>query len=590
VPALSYAVSNTGILTLSAPSITGNYRFPYEVRDSQGALASADIILDVVFPEALKSKIVENVDSIEELLSQVNAQKTKLLNLPAVSEALSNRRENLLTDNKALEKHKALKEQTDDPTLSTLKDDIADLTIELEASKNVSSIEAVLKEIEDLDTQFLTLKDSLQTLKNQSLEEGVNVNIIRASLATFDGTLEELKSKKNAITIPAVLTVAQMDAWEARHQTLLRQVSTFNGRWLLVTLLVLGAIGALILRRQNNPTKETRVDRVEVTPHNIDGSRGFRWPWFPRRPPPVIPNPPQTPNNIDGGGALPPRVEIAIREGLIIGGGKASVTSQALATSNVAPAFLGDFTQSYNAIGRVGLPFGVEGQRSCGTGVLITPRHVMTNAHVYDFLYEYGQPGEFGIEFMAELGNPASSHYRFEDSPPLILEGFDIAIFTLRTPIDSRLPAVVSPTDPQDLEEREIALIGYPSSYNYRENDHFSGFEMFPVLNVKRVSYGSIFRHSQDEGPFGFRVNHHKARNTIIPHNATSIGGGSGSPVIDKETGQVLAIHFGGAAKPEVLEETDTEDADIEKANFSMPMSEICDALPEAISNLMTIT
>ena len=69
-----------------------------------------------------------------------------------------------------------------------------------------------------------------------------------------------------------------------------------------------------------------------------------------------------------------------------------------------------------------------------------------------------------------------------------------------------------------------------------------------------------------------------------------SIGGGSGSPVIDKETGRVLAIHFGGAAKPDVVDTTDTEDADIEKANFSMPMSEICDALPEGISNLMNIT
>ena len=181
---------------------------------------------------------------------------------------------------------------------------------------------------------------------------------------------------------------------------------------------------------------------------------------------------------------MPPGLEIGIREGLIIGGGKASVTSQALATTNVAPAFLDDFQQSYNAIGRVGLPFGAEDQRSCGTGVLITPRHIMTNAHVYDFLYEYGQPGEFGIEFMAEHGNPTSSHYEFEDSPPLILEGFDIAIFKLRTPIDSPLPAVISLVQPQDLEDREIALIGYPSSYSYRENDHFSGFEMLSLIHI----------------------------------------------------------------------------------------------------------
>lgn len=574
-PHLSYAVSSEGTLTLSAPSITGGFKFPYVVKDSQGASASAEIHITIVVPETLGAKLAQYEHSLAQLLSQISEQETKLEKLNVDMSSLIDRRENLLADNKALET------QLSDPKLSDIKNELVALTKNLEASKNMTSVE-------DLNTRALALQSELETLQLQQAQNGLDVASFQTEIDSFGDNLDNLLQEENTLEEPAFLTALQMDKWEAQHQKLLRQVSTFNERWLLVILLILGAIVALILRRQTNLAK-TRVGRVEATPHNIDGPRGFRWLWFPRRLPPVIPNPPQPPNIIDGGRALPPRLEISIREGLIIGGGKASVTSQALATGNVAPAFLEDFQQSYNAIGRVGLPFGAEDQRSCGTGVLITPHHIMTNAHVYDFLYEYGQPGEFGIEFMAEHGNPASSHYEFKDSPPLILEGFDIAIFTLRTPIDSRLPAVISPTHPQDLEEREIALIGYPSSYSYRENDHFSGFEMFPVLDVKRVSYGSIFRHSQDEGPFGFRVNHHKARNTIISHNATSIGGGSGSPVIDRKTGQVLAIHFGGAAKPEVLEETDTEDADIEKANFSMPMSEICDALPEDISNLMTI-
>ena len=164
-PPLSYAMSSNGTLTLSAPSITGTYIFPYTVKDSQEASASADITVAVAFPEAMSSEIVENVASIEELLSQISNQKTELLNLPAVSEAMKSRRENLLMDNKALEKHKALKDQTDDPTLLTLKGDIANLTVELEASKNALSVDAILTNIENLESQSLALQNVLQALK-----------------------------------------------------------------------------------------------------------------------------------------------------------------------------------------------------------------------------------------------------------------------------------------------------------------------------------------------------------------------------------------------------------------------------------------
>ena len=106
-------------------------------------------------------------------------------------------------------------------------------------------------------------------------------------------------------------------------------------------------------------------------------------------------------------------------------------------------------------------------------------------------------------------------------------------------------------------------------------------------MDVKRVSYGKIFRHSKDTiDPFGFRVDHHKARNTVIPHNATTIGGGSGSPVLNKETGHVLAIHFGGAEDPTLLGEAAAENSEFEKANFAMPMTEIFDALPAEIQEL----
>jgi len=95
-PPLSYDLSNNGTLTLTAPSVTGTYTIPYEVRDRKGASATAEV---------------------------------------SISKALIKRRENLLADNKSLES------KASDPQLLTLKTDIAELTDALELSKNGTSVD-----------------------------------------------------------------------------------------------------------------------------------------------------------------------------------------------------------------------------------------------------------------------------------------------------------------------------------------------------------------------------------------------------------------------------------------------------------------
>ncbi|CAK8714776.1 hypothetical protein GCAAIG_04140 [Candidatus Electronema halotolerans] len=76
-----------------------------------------------------------------------------------------------------------------------------------------------------------------------------------------------------------------------------------------------------------------------------------------------------------------------------------------------------------------------------------------------------------------------------------------------------------------------IAVIGYPALSPY--NDHADQQRIFDgVFNVKRMQPGQIMAI-----PRGM---------SAVEHDATTLGGNSGSVVLDLETGKALALHFGG--------------------------------------------
>lgn len=212
---------------------------------------------------------------------------------------------------------------------------------------------------------------------------------------------------------------------------------------------------------------------------------------------------------------------------------------------------------AYQATGRIG--YAQEGvptseDYSFGTGFLISPNLVMTNRHVHGFYGHYLTADEDcgGIEFIAEKDKDSSDFIPFNGQPPLLLDGLDIAIYTLsrsaknRTPIDR----ISIPTD--DLEGRSIAVVGYPDTHDPNNPDILALVEGDPVFAVKRISQGKIFRHSSDtDNPYGVEVNVDEDDKTDFPmqaicHNASTLGGNSGSPILDIKTGELLGVHFAG--------------------------------------------
>jgi Trypsin-like peptidase domain len=184
-----------------------------------------------------------------------------------------------------------------------------------------------------------------------------------------------------------------------------------------------------------------------------------------------------------------------------------------------------------------------------GTGWVVHPEIAVTNRHVAEFFAARdgstfpfraaGSPGRLvkaSIDWRHEYARPAESVVRVEEvlwiEPD---EGPDLALIRVRTTDDdgNATPGPIPLMTQADVDASVgswVAVIGYPaqSSYNRLDDQQriFDG-----IYNVKRVAPGTVMSVSPDG---------------LLNHNATTLGGNSGSVVMDMATGQAVALHFGG--------------------------------------------
>ena len=277
--------------------------------------------------------------------------------------------------------------------------------------------------------------------------------------------------------------------------------------------------------------------------------------------------------------------------------------SQAMPHSNAvthAPAGI-EIEEVYRAVGRVGgssINGEKDRQKSFGTACLITPNHVMTNRHVSDQELYFGDGyddmwtmkellmygGGWGIEFMALEDSDESIFVECDDSEPIILNGLDIAIFRLKEEVSKISPVKLSLIDEHISETENVIVIGYPDHWYRSDFDNtFNAFEADPLLAVKRVSRGPLI-HDEDLP----EVYTHDVSGTlpVIYHRATTLGGNSGSPVLDAVSNQVIGIHF-QAIDADVVGITDDDNPGY---NLAMPINEIINKLPSEITDLIEMT
>ncbi len=197
-----------------------------------------------------------------------------------------------------------------------------------------------------------------------------------------------------------------------------------------------------------------------------------------------------------------------------------------------------------------------------GTGWLVRPDVIVTNRHVAfefgrsldtSFVFRSGtggRPMDASVDFLREADNNESRSFRLtkilaiedEDGPDLAflqVEGDGLA-----DPIGLEAPAAK--------EKQMVAVIGYPAR-DSRVPDQQLVEDLFGnVYDKKRLAPGQITLSAADD----------------LEHDCSTLGGNSGSVVLDLESGKALGIHFAGR----YLE-----------ANFAVPASVLAERLNAAL-------
>jgi endonuclease G len=198
---------------------------------------------------------------------------------------------------------------------------------------------------------------------------------------------------------------------------------------------------------------------------------------------------------------------------------------------------------SLASIGRIELP-GHPRLPYGGTGFIVGDGLVMTNRHVAEIFasglgtraLQLKPNASAGIDFLRELKQPPGQVFEVRRIV-MIHPYWDMAILEVNG-LSGRRTLKLALQDARDLEGREIAVIGYPAFDPRNPADVQRGL-FNGNYGVKRLQPGEI-RGRITTGSFGKLV-------PAASHDCSTLGGNSGSALIDLSTGFVLALHFGGS-------------------------------------------
>lgn len=193
------------------------------------------------------------------------------------------------------------------------------------------------------------------------------------------------------------------------------------------------------------------------------------------------------------------------------------------------------------AIGRIELP-GHPDYPYGGTGFVVGKNLVMTNRHVAAIFTSgvgtrritFKPRRKAGIDFKRELDRPTGPTlpvrrvvmvHPFWDMALLEVEGLNVG------------PLKLSQREASASKMIEVAAIGYPA-FDPRNDEDVQNDLFRTVFGVKRLQPGTLGGRENTES-FGKFVPAYR-------HDCSTLGGNSGSALVDLETGEVVALHFGG--------------------------------------------
>ncbi len=200
-------------------------------------------------------------------------------------------------------------------------------------------------------------------------------------------------------------------------------------------------------------------------------------------------------------------------------------------------------THAAQAVGRIEVT-GLPGFPFVGTGWLVDKNIVVTNRHVAQaFAQRTGRrftfkqasstrPMKAAIDFLEEAGRRAQFEFpiveilHIEEEP-----GPDFAL--LRVEGRSGRHTLADPirlASSRVKPEQQVAVIGYPARDSRVADAQLMQSIFGNVYDKKRLAPGQIT----------------KAQKDVVFHDCSTLGGNSGSVVLDLETGEAVGLHFAG--------------------------------------------
>lgn len=200
--------------------------------------------------------------------------------------------------------------------------------------------------------------------------------------------------------------------------------------------------------------------------------------------------------------------------------------------------FLG---RDFASIGRVDVPNSPL-LPYAGTGFVVGDGLMMTNRHVAE-LFSSGlgkqityTAGNAAIGFGYEEGETEDPLQLKVIGVELIHPYWDMALLRVEG-LTTQKPLDLSTADTSTLINDDIVVIGYPA-LDPRNNVGLQNSIFQSTFNVKRLQPGKL-------RPFSKVMSFQNLVNAVT-HDASTLGGNSGSAILHVKTGKVIALHFAG--------------------------------------------
>ncbi|MBJ6146283.1 phospholipase D-like domain-containing protein [Hymenobacter sp. BT559] len=216
------------------------------------------------------------------------------------------------------------------------------------------------------------------------------------------------------------------------------------------------------------------------------------------------------------------------------------------------------------AVGRIELMGHPEGYPWVGTGWLVEDDLIVTNQHVArkfssqrneTFVFQLGRndnPIGCRVDFLEESQRSNSAEYAIQEVVWIAApDQPDVAFLRLARPSSGNLPRPIPLAREQVLVDTFVAAVGYPARDPDIPDQGLVQQIFGEVYEKKRLAPGQITHVQADE----------------LQHDCSTLGGNSGSVLIDLATGEAVGLHFAGL---------------YQQANYAVPAITIRRLLEEA--------